>query len=135
MKLLLIFACVAFASARPQIGQHPSRYLEDEARDDLPDVYMDTPELIKYYGYPVEEHQVKTEDGYLLTMHRIPHGIGEEPRTGRPVVFLQHGLFCSSSDWVIMGPGKGFGNHSQSFLQALIMNIIFQLLYFQEFVK
>ncbi|KAG8230457.1 hypothetical protein J437_LFUL009946, partial [Ladona fulva] len=65
------------------------------------------PELIAHYGYPVEIHEVVTEDGYYLTMHRIPHGINQEPTTGKPVAFLQHGLFCSSSDWVIMGPSKG----------------------------
>ncbi|XP_046395142.1 lipase 3-like [Ischnura elegans] len=75
--------------------------------DNLPDVYLKTPDLIRYHGYAVEEHEVVTKDGYYLTMHRIPYGIGQTPTKGKPVVFLQHGLFCSSSDWVIMGPGKG----------------------------
>ena len=30
--------------------------------------------MITYWGYPVEEHLVTTDDGYVLTMHRIPFG-------------------------------------------------------------
>ena len=29
------------------------------------------PELVKSFGYPIEEHQVTTEDGYILALHRI----------------------------------------------------------------
>ncbi|EDV92948.1 lipase 3 [Drosophila grimshawi] len=57
-------------------------------------------------GYPMERHKVTTEDNYILTMHRIPYS----PKTGntgkRPVAFLMHGMLSSSSDWVLMGPGK-----------------------------
>ena len=30
------------------------------------------PELIDYWGYPVETHWVTTSDDYILTLHRIP---------------------------------------------------------------
>ncbi|XP_055587241.1 lipase 3-like [Uranotaenia lowii] len=59
------------------------------------------PELIQHHGYPVQVHHVATEDGYVLEMHRIPG----EP--GSPVVFLMHGLLCSSADWIIIGPKHG----------------------------
>ena len=29
------------------------------------------PDLIRYWGYPVEEHFVQTEDGYILGLHRF----------------------------------------------------------------
>lgn len=69
------------------------------------------PELVRKYRYPLEIHQVTTSDGYILTMHRIPHGRDQnnDPSAKRPVVFVMHGLLSSSADWVLMGPGCGFG--------------------------
>ncbi|KAF0408147.1 alpha/beta-hydrolase [Gigaspora margarita] len=31
-------------------------------------------ELVNYWGYPVEEHIVRTQDNFLLGLQRIPHG-------------------------------------------------------------
>ena len=33
---------------------------------------LSAPELIEYWNYPCEEHQVDTADGYILGLHRIP---------------------------------------------------------------
>ena len=66
--------------------------------------------MIEYWGYPAEEHKVTTSDGYILKIHRIPHGKNErywdDPK---PVVFLQHGLLCSSSNWVSNLPSESLG--------------------------
>lgn len=74
----------------------------------LDEVQLTTPELIEAQGYPAEIHNVVTEDGYILEMHRIPHGINNTtPILGpRPVVYLQHCLFCSSSDWIMNTPDR-----------------------------
>nr|XP_023025886.1 lipase 3-like [Leptinotarsa decemlineata] len=66
------------------------------------------PEMVAKNGYPVESHYVTTWDGYILNLHRIPHGKGSKKNNGK-VVLLQHGLLASSTDWVIAGPGKGLG--------------------------
>lgn len=71
-----------------------------------PDVDLTTPQLIRKYGYPAESHTVVTEDGYLLTMHRIPHGRKSAYNFTRTPVLLQHGLLGSSTSWIINGPNK-----------------------------
>lgn len=70
------------------------------------------PELIRKYGYEVQLHNVITDDGYVLTHHRIPYGRKQNKRTDRPVILLQHGLLGSSSDWIIKTPGSGLGKKS-----------------------
>ncbi|VDL72111.1 unnamed protein product [Nippostrongylus brasiliensis] len=75
-----------------------------------PEALMSVVEIIKYWGYPVEEHHVVTDDGYILTLHRIPHGKNESnSSTQRPAIFLQHGLLCSSSVWLLNLPDQSPG--------------------------
>lgn len=62
--------------------------------------------LIKKYGYPAENHSVTTDDGYILTVHRIA-------RHGATPVLLVHGLLDSSATWVMMGPNKGLGINNE----------------------
>ncbi|XP_064551390.1 uncharacterized protein LOC135437401 [Drosophila montana] len=83
------------------LDRQPSRQVSFRtAKDVQDDSKLKTVELIKKYGYPVETHFVKTTDGYVLCLHRIP-------RPGAPVVLLVHGLMSSSAAWVQMGPSNG----------------------------
>jgi lysosomal acid lipase/cholesteryl ester hydrolase len=77
--------------------------------EDNSDAHLLTPELAGKYGYLVESHTITTKDGYILTVHRIPNGKNAPPvpEGGRPVVWLQHGLICSSADWLLLGPERG----------------------------
>ena len=59
------------------------------------------PEISKQYGYLVEEHEVVTKDGYILTIHHLLPKI-KTPRTLTPVL-LGHCLLGSSAIW-IFGP-------------------------------
>jgi lysosomal acid lipase/cholesteryl ester hydrolase len=61
------------------------------------------------YGYPAENHTVTTADGYILTLHRIPYSPKSPAAPNKPVIFLQHGLLCSSADWIILGPENSLG--------------------------
>ncbi|XP_071941868.1 gastric triacylglycerol lipase-like [Antedon mediterranea] len=66
-----------------------------------PEVNMDAIELITSKGYPAESHYVHTPDGFILGMQRIPYGRHDKPSNKtRPVVFLQHGLLASSTNFL-----------------------------------
>lgn len=75
-----------------------------------PDEYLDTVSIVKKNGYPIETHYATTKDGYILALHRIPHGraaLGSV--NSRPPVLVQHALLCSSFDWVNMAPHQSLG--------------------------
>lgn len=76
-----------------------------------PDEHLTVLELISTKGYPAEEHHVPTDDGYILTMHRIRGSRYEKVRgdTVKPVVFLQHGLLDCSATWVVNSPDESLG--------------------------
>ena len=75
-----------------------------------PDEYISTTELIRNKGYPCEEHDILTKDGYILRAHRIPHGVKAFTEPGvRPSIILMHGLFDASSDWVLNFPEQSLG--------------------------
>ena len=69
-------------------------------------------EFIRSVGYPAETHYATTADGYILALHRIPHGKtnGDED-IERPVIFVQHGILASSADWIVSTPAKGLGSY------------------------
>ncbi|KAL6431797.1 hypothetical protein ACFW04_007357 [Cataglyphis niger] len=56
--------------------------------------------MIRKAGYRAEAHVIMTEDGYLLTLHRIP---GDNDS---PPVLLQHGFLSNSAHWIILGKDK-----------------------------
>lgn len=66
-------------------------------------------DYVKGYGYPFESHKVTTEDGYVLDIHRIPYGKRSSAGSQKPVAFIQHGILCSSMDWVFTAPDKTLG--------------------------
>nr|CAG4708304.1 unnamed protein product [Naegleria fowleri] len=77
-------------------------------------------DFVREQGFPIEKHETVTSDGYVLQMHRIPHGdldslkyfpdeillddeLERRKNQKRPVVFIQHGVLNSSSAWLIGG--------------------------------
>ncbi|KDQ57483.1 hypothetical protein JAAARDRAFT_130275 [Jaapia argillacea MUCL 33604] len=67
----------------------------------------DFEELCAIFGYEHEEHLVLTKDGYLLGIHRLSTRKGEKRErigasTGKPVVYLHHGLLMNSEIWVCL---------------------------------
>ncbi|XP_075151059.1 lipase 3-like [Haematobia irritans] len=98
MKGVFIIAVVLLLVGSWQLAEASTKPISDCA------------ERIKNDGYPVETHTVNTDDGYILTMHRIPYSPLSPPGGKiKPAVFLMHGMLSSSTDWILMGPGKALG--------------------------
>ncbi|KAL2713861.1 lipase 3 [Vespula squamosa] len=70
------------------------------------DTVLDFIGLVQRHGYPAEEHKVTTDDGYILTMHRIPNSPLSDKNKKKRVVFMQHGMTASSDSWVLLEPKK-----------------------------
>ncbi|KAL6011318.1 hypothetical protein ACLOJK_001764 [Asimina triloba] len=66
--------------------------------------------LVAANGYPCMDYHVKTKDGYILTMHRVPHG-RVQPKDGetRQPVLLQHGVLVDGMLWFANGPDESLG--------------------------
>lgn len=64
------------------------------------DSKLDVQQIIEENGFKFEQHDVTTEDGYILTMQRIPG------KQGAPVVLLEHGIEDASIEFVINSPDK-----------------------------
>ncbi|KAK7502358.1 hypothetical protein BaRGS_00006311 [Batillaria attramentaria] len=110
MKLLLVFGAVVAVFA--PTGNGVSFTVRFNLGVD-PEVYMDSTQLITSKGYPCENHYITTEDGFILNMQRIPHGVKPRPPGEKPVVILQHGLLASSSNWL-----DNLANESLAYLLA-----------------
>lgn len=114
------------------IHNTPDSYYRNSLPYFLKWIILLQPQLITASGYPAETHQVTTEDGYVLELHRIPHGV--TPATDdvghRPVAFLHHCLLCSSSDFVMSSPDKALGKwryHSRIFFILWILLLEYTL--------
>lgn len=87
------------------IGSQPVEY---HTNNEDPSIHMTTPQLIASHGYVSESHTIVTEDGYILTVHRIPYARQKNYNfVNQDTILLHHGLLGSSADWVIPGPEKG----------------------------
>ena len=69
------------------------------------DAFLTMEQVSKKYGFAYEEHKVTTEDGYIITMGRIPGMINEFDKissnsVSKPAIILQHGLGINMMQWI-----------------------------------
>ncbi|KAA3459195.1 triacylglycerol lipase 2-like [Gossypium australe] len=60
--------------------------------------------MVETHGYDCEEHTVTTQDGYILSMQRIPVGRSGGTPGNRPPVLLQHGILMDGITWLLLPP-------------------------------
>lgn len=60
-------------------------------------------QLINNAGYIGETHNVETEDGYILKLHRL---IPRKPN-GKSPILIMHGILATAADFLITGKDVG----------------------------
>ncbi|RZC40370.1 Abhydro lipase domain containing protein, partial [Asbolus verrucosus] len=81
-----------------------TKFLND-SKPKHPDAGLNIEQLIQKYKYPIETHEVTTDDGYILTLHRIPQGQNKSTQNRIPIL-LMHGFSQSATNFVNLGPRK-----------------------------
>ncbi|KAF6159166.1 hypothetical protein GIB67_032783 [Kingdonia uniflora] len=95
--LVFIF-CGSSLGARPKLFPYPSAKVA--ANDGICSL------RVEIYGYTCEEHTVTTQDGYIISIQRIPVGLSGGTSGDRPPVLLQHGVLMDGITWLLNSPDE-----------------------------
>ncbi|XP_025030402.1 lysosomal acid lipase/cholesteryl ester hydrolase-like [Python bivittatus] len=102
MWLFLVMSCLIQQTEHSE-GSISGRHLN-------PQEFMTIPQVIQYWGYPSEEYEVLTDDGYYLKLNRIPSRRHFPHVTGpKPAVLLVHGLLFEGRCWIANLPSNSLG--------------------------
>ncbi|XP_060531800.1 uncharacterized protein LOC132705306 isoform X2 [Cylas formicarius] len=94
---ILVANCYAPATVLYKIKSPVMNFVKDN-----PLIFPET--MLKANNYSLQIYHVVTEDGYILTLHRVQHQIGID--ASKPPVFLMHGMCASSFEWILLGRRK-----------------------------
>ncbi len=64
-------------------------------------------ELIPKYGYPYERHSVTTQDGYILSLDRVPHSRNSS-KLGEAVL-VNHGIGSDAASFFLITDENSLG--------------------------
>ncbi|KAJ7324183.1 hypothetical protein JRQ81_017203 [Phrynocephalus forsythii] len=115
MSKMLLYIMMSFLI----LGFSDSKQYSREKRELAPETFMNISiissstyrsEVIQYQGYPNEEYEVLTDDGYYLVINRIPCGRKNPENTAsKPAVLVLPGLLTNAGSWVINKPNNSLG--------------------------
>lgn len=88
---------MVIATCKSVVGKSVQRAMSLYVRGRPVDADIDA--IVGQHGFAVETHTTTTEDGHILTLHRIVGVNGV--RAGAPVVYCHHGLMTNSELWVL----------------------------------
>ncbi|XP_053168004.1 lipase member M-like [Hemicordylus capensis] len=92
------------------LGSVHSERTPRKKREVNPEAFMNISEVIQYQGYPCEEYEILTDDGYYLNTNRIPHGRdNSEKRVSKPAVLVMPGILTNCGTWVANMPNNSLG--------------------------
>ena len=81
----------------------PQEVKIEEFKDNADNSHEETQtvkEIIEAHGLTFEAHEVKTEDGYILQMHRV-YSPDFDPEVTKPAIMMQHGILSSSESFML----------------------------------
>ncbi|CAL5192864.1 unnamed protein product [Lathyrus oleraceus] len=105
LNLIPIFLlCITIAQGRKTL--HTSHEFSASSLVSTKDGICKT--MVETQGYTCEEHKVTTQDGFILSLQRLPAGRSGE-RANKPPVVVQHGLFSDAVIWLFNSPEESLG--------------------------
>ncbi|KAJ6651504.1 hypothetical protein lerEdw1_020901 [Lerista edwardsae] len=97
-----LFWVVACLTLQPANTEKMSR-----TRHVNPQGFMNISEIIHYWGYPSEQYEVLTADGYYLLVNRIPYGVhGSRKTEPGPAVLVVSGFGVEGRSWIANLPSN-----------------------------
>ncbi|CAH3966214.1 unnamed protein product [Pieris brassicae] len=109
--MLMVISLVIFVAgslASPNVGSAHKKYYK-------------THETIADAGYPVETHDVVTQDGYILELIRMPRGKNDDGKV-RPPVLMMHGLSDYGGTYIALGPKQSLALRATALSVDMIYN-------------
>ncbi|XP_015580726.2 triacylglycerol lipase 2 isoform X1 [Ricinus communis] len=100
LTLIIIFIlfCGCAVGSRTKLFSAKSHKLLQAGNDGI------CKSMVETHGYVCKEHTVTTEDGFILSLQRIPVGRSGGSPGNKPPVLLQHGLLMDGITWLLLPP-------------------------------
>lgn len=74
--------------------------------------------MVEAEGFPIERHEVITDDNYILGLYRIP-----SKKQNAKTVFVMHGLLVTAVDYLLFGPKYSLGK-SGNYIWLNVVNAL-----------